>query len=114
MKMTKNSIVGTLAIGALGAALLFIPPGASGDSRSQCQERGERAQNHFREEVREHGRNSRQADSAKRSLNRVWDRCWNRTKAWYDPQRHEWRTERDWDRNYDWDRDGDHDRDDHR
>ena len=114
MKMKNKSLLGTLAIGALGAAMLVVPSVASADSRSRCQQRVERAEHHFRDEVREHGRHSRQAESAKRSLNRVWDRCWTGSKAWYDPQKREWRTERDWDRNYDWDRDGDHDRDDRR
>ncbi len=28
-------------------------------------------------------------------------------QAWYDPDRQEWRTDRDWNQHYDWDRDRD-------
>jgi hypothetical protein len=97
-----------LAVGA--ALLLTLPVKASADDHSGCQHRVERAQEHYRHEVHEHGRHSRQADDAKAKLNAVWERCWNNERGWYDPQRHEWRTDRDWDRNYDWDHDGDRDR----
>jgi hypothetical protein len=98
-----------LAFAMAGTLLLGAPSKASADARSNCQHRVEKAEQHFRHEVREHGKHSRQAEDAKARLNAQWDRCWNESHAWYDPQRHEWRTDRDWDRNYDWDRDRDHD-----
>ena len=95
----------------LGAALMIAttPKASADDGRSRCQHKVEKAEEHFRHEVREHGKHSHQAEEAKAKLNAEWDRCWTEAHAWYDPHRHEWRTDRDWDRNYDWDRD--HDRD---
>ena len=73
----------------------------------------QKAEDHYRKESHEHGKHSRQANNARAKLNETWDRCWSSTHAWYDPHRHEWRTDRDWDHNYDWDHDrDDHDRDD--
>lgn len=93
-----------------GALLLSQTRVAFADDhgRTRCQQKIEKAEEHYRHEAREHGKHSRQAEEAKAKLNGEWDRCWNETHAWYDPHRHEWRTDRDWDRNYDWD---DHDRD---
>lgn len=104
-----TSALGALVVG--GALLLTAAPRASADddARGRCQQRTERAEQHYRQEVREHGRDSRQADKAKAQLNEVWDRCYSEAHGWYDPHRREWRTDRDWDRNYDWD----HDRDEH-
>jgi hypothetical protein len=96
------------AVAVAGAMLAAAPSKASADSRSNCQHRVEKAQQRYRHEAHEHGRHSRQAEEAKARLNNTWDRCWNEAHAWYDPNRHEWRTDPDWDRNYDWD----HDRDD--
>lgn len=103
--------VAALVVG--GALLLTTGPRASADddARGRCQHRTEKAEQHYRQEVREHGRHSRQAEDAKAKLNETWDRCYSDAHGWYDPQTREWRTDRDWDRNYDWDRD--HDRDDH-
>ena len=109
--------LGTAITGlALGAALvLFNAPTVSarddGAGRTRCQHRVEKAEEHYRHEDHEHGKHSPQAEEAKARLNSTWDRCWNETHAWYDPDRHEWRSDRDWDRNYDWDRDHDRDRD---
>ena len=96
---------------ALGAALLMAtaPAAKADDGRTRCQNRVEKASHKYREEVREHGRHSRQAENAKAKLNAVWDRCYSESHGWYDPHRHEWRNDRDWDRNYNWD-DDDHDR----
>jgi hypothetical protein len=108
--MDRLKLSSTLTALAVGAALLvWTPTKALADARSDCQHRAEKAQQHYQREVREHGRNSPQAEDAKAKLSAEWDRCWNETHAWYDPQRHEWRNDRDWDRNYDWD----HDRDNH-
>ena len=101
---------------AVGTALLLTPPKASADARSNCQHRVEKAREHYRHEAREHGRDSAQAQNARARLNAAWDRCYNEVHSWYDPNRHEWRNDRDWDRNYDWDHDRDdrdHDRDNH-
>jgi len=109
--MNRLKVSDTIAAVALGAALLFTNlPKASADQRSRCQHKVEKAQEHYQHERHEHGKHSPQAEEAKAKLNETWDRCWNEAHGWYDPQRHEWRTDRDWDRNYDWDRD--HDRDD--
>ena len=108
--MDRLKVSGALTALALGAALFVAaPPKAAADDRSNCQRRVEKAEQRYRHEAREHGRHSRQAEDAKGRLNAVWDRCWNETHSWYDPNRHEWRTDRDWDRNYDWDRDHDSD-----
>ena len=107
-QISFRNAIGTLALGA--AVLLVTAPRASADhdrGRSKCQRQAEKAQDHYRHEVHEHGKHSRQADQARAKLNVTWDRCWNQAHGWYDPQRREWRTDRDWDRNYDWDR-GDH------
>lgn len=117
MNRGKCFTTATLAVAA--ALLVTMPVKASADSRSRCQQHVEKAREHYRHEVHEHGRHSRQAEEAKARLNAEWDRCWNEAHGWYDPDRHEWRTDRDWDRNYDWDRDDrdrdnrDHDRDNH-
>ena len=109
--MERGKFLSGAAALAVGAALLLtLPVKASADDHSGCQHRVEKAQERYRHEVHEHGRHSRQADDAKAKLNAVWERCWNEERGWYDPQRHEWHTDRDWDRNYDWDHDGDRDR----
>ena len=109
--MKKLNITGAVAALAVGIALLFnaAPKAAADDGRDRCQHRVEKAKEHYRHEVHEHGKHSSQAEEAKAKMNQAWDRCWSEAHAWYDPDRHEWRTDRDWDRNYDWD----HDRDDH-
>ena len=106
--MTKRRISSVLTIAALAAAtVVSMPPRAAADERSDCQRRVEKAQEHYRKEAHEHGKRSRQAENARAKLNEAWDRCWSQAHSWYDPQRHEWRTDRDWDHNYDWDHDGD-------
>jgi hypothetical protein len=109
--MRRLKLTGTITGLALSIVLVFgTAQKASADGRSRCQHRVEKAEEHYRHEVHEHGKHSRQAENARAKMNVEWDRCWNEAHAWYDPHRHEWRTERDWDRGYDWDRD--HDRDD--
>lgn len=111
----------TLVTGlAISAALLFsTAPKASADdnSRTRCRGRVEKAEEHYRHEVSEHGKHSGKAEEAKAKMNNEWEKCWADDHSWYDPHRHEWRTDRDWDRSYDWDndhdRDHDRDRDDH-
>jgi len=103
----------TLTALALGAALsIATVPKAHADDhgRGRCQSRVEKAHDHYRHEAREHGKHSRQAEDAKAKLTAEWDRCYSEAHGWYDPNKQEWRTERDWDRNYDWDHDNDHDR----
>jgi hypothetical protein len=112
--MNLLKLSSTVAAVVVAAALFVTAPSkASADSRSHCQQRVERAEQHYRHELRVHGRHSRQAEDAKARLNNQWEHCWNEAHGWYDPHRREWRTDRDWDRNYDWDHDrDDHDRDD--
>ena len=99
------------ALALAGALILATTPKAhADDGRSKCQSRVERANQHYRDEVRNHGRHSEQAEKSKSQLTAVWERCYSQAHGWYDPNRHEWRTDRDWDRNYNWD-DDDHDRD---
>jgi hypothetical protein len=116
--MNRLNLSAVLIAFAVGATLLFAPSQASADARSHCQRRVEKAQQHYRQEAREHGRDSAQAQDARARLTSEWDRCYNEVHSWYDPNRHEWRNDRDWDRNYDWDhdrddRDRDHDHDNH-
>lgn len=113
--MKRKLFITTAAVALAVAFSTTAAEKAFADEHSHCQQRVEKAQDHYRHEVREHGRRSRQAEQARARLNSEWDRCWTRAHAWYDPQRHEWRNDRDWDRNYDWDHDRDdrdHDRDD--
>ena len=99
------------ALALAGALILATTPKAhADDGRSKCQSRVERANQHYRDEVRNHGRHSEQAEKSKSQLTSVWERCYSQAHGWYDPNRHEWRNDRDWDRNYNWD-DDDHDRD---
>jgi hypothetical protein len=106
--MNHLRLTNAIAAFSVAAALcLSAPINASADSRSHCQRRVENAREHYRHEIHKHGKHSRQAENAKAKLNAVWDRCWTEAHAWYDPNRHEWRTERDWDRTYDWDRERD-------
>ena len=107
--MVRLKLLSTLTAFAVVFVLFAAAPTkASSDGRSNCQHRVDKAEQHYRQETHEHGKHSRQAEDAKSRLNAEWDRCWNETHAWYDPQRHEWHSDRDWDRNYDWD--NDHDR----
>lgn len=103
MERSKLWTGATLAL--LAALIVSQPIKASADERTRCRSRVEKAEDHYRHEAHEHGKRSRQAERAKAKLNAEWDRCWNSAHAWYDPHRHEWRTDRDWDHNYDWDRD---------
>lgn len=106
--MNRLKLASTVAALAVTAVLLMTPLKAAADARSDCQHRIERAHQHYRDAVREKGRDSRQAQDARARLTSEWDRCYSSVHAWYDPNRHEWRNDRDWDRNFDWD---DHDRD---
>lgn len=114
--MNRVKLASAVAALAIAGAMLTSPLKAAADSRSNCQHRVEKAQQRYHHEAREHGRDSAQAQDARARLTSEWDRCYNEVHAWYDPNRHEWRNDRDWDRNYDWDhdrddRDRDHDRD---
>lgn len=111
--MQFSKLGNMMAALSLGAALILAttPKAHADDARSKCQQRVEKAHDRYRHEAREHGRDSQQAQNARARLNEAWDRCYTEARGWYDPNRHEWRTDRDWDRNYDWDHDRDHDRD---
>ncbi|HJT72343.1 MAG TPA: hypothetical protein VJ731_19240 [Terriglobales bacterium] len=103
----------TLAAFVLGATLTLAtsPKAHADDARSKCEKRVDKAHEHYRHEIAEHGRHSQQADDAKAKLESEWDRCYTEAHGWYDPNHREWRTDRDWDRSYDWDHDRDRDRD---
>ncbi|MBV9183924.1 MAG: hypothetical protein JO356_21675 [Acidobacteria bacterium] len=104
--MNHLRLANAIAAFFVAAALcLTVPIKAFADERSSCQRRVENGERHYRHEVHEHGKHSRQAEHAKAKLNATWDRCWTRAHSWYDPYHHEWRTTRDWDQNYDWERD---------
>lgn len=101
-----------IAACALSATLLFSTApkaAANDDTRARCRSRVEKAEDHYRHEVREHGKHSAKADEARAKLKEEWEKCWTDDHAWYDPHRNEWRTERDWDHHYDWDHDRDGD-----
>ena len=106
-----SSFVAGLAISATLVFSTAPKASANDDTRTRCRSRVEKAEEHYRHEVREHGKRSGKAEEAKAKLNQEWEKCWADDHSWYDPHRHEWRTDRDWDRNYDWDHD--RDRDDH-
>jgi hypothetical protein len=71
-----------LALG--GALILATAPKAHADNdgRSRCQNRVEKANHKYREEVREHGRHSEQAERAKSRLTSEWDRCYSEAHGW--------------------------------
>jgi hypothetical protein len=100
----------TLAALAMGAVLTIAttPKAHADDARARCQHRVEKAQDHYRAEVRGHGRQSPQAQEAKSRLESEWDRCYTEAHGWYDPNTRQWRSDRDWDHNYNWDYDGHH------
>ena len=95
--MRSLGFASAISIFAVVAVLLFSAPpkAAADDDRLRCQHRAEKAEEHYRHEVREHGKHSPKAQEAKAKLNQAWDRCWSEAHAWYDPDRHEWRTDRD-------------------
>ena len=107
----KYRKMGSLVAGfALSTTLLIsTPPRASAndDERAECRSRVEKAQEHYRHELREHGKHSSKADEARAKLKEEFEKCWTHDQAWYDPDRQEWRTDRDWNQHYDWDRDRD-------
>lgn len=113
--MKHLNISMTVSALLLGGALVLAttPKAHADDARSRCQHRVEKAQDHYQAEVRGHGKHSPQAEDAKSKLEAEWDRCYTEAHGWYDPNHHEWRTDRDWDRNYDWDYDHDNDHDRH-
>ena len=103
-----TAIAGLLLGGALVVAT--APKAHADDARSRCERRVDKAHDRYRHEVREHGRQSPQAQEARERLSNEWQRCYTEANGWYDPGRHQWRTDRDWDR-YNWDNDRDRDRD---
>ena len=108
--MKYRKMGGLVAGFALSTTLLFSTPPracANDDERAECRSRVEKAQEHYRHELREHGKHSAKADEARGKLKEEFEKCWAHDQAWYDPDRQEWRTDRDWDHHYDWDRDRD-------
>ncbi|HUK46521.1 MAG TPA: hypothetical protein VLW06_02975 [Terriglobales bacterium] len=104
MKHLKlGNLVAALAMA--GALILATAPKSHAeDARARCQSRVEKAHDHYRAEVRAHGRESHQAQEAKERLSNEWQRCYTEAHGWYDPQSHQWRSDRDWD-HYNWDND---------
>ena len=69
-----------------------------------CQRRIAKADHRLHQAIEHHGRDSRQADHARRDLHEAREDCWKRNHRWWDEDERRWRSEHDWD-------DHDHDRD---
>jgi hypothetical protein len=93
-----------LAGSALAGFLLFTGAPRLRADDDDCQRRIAKADHRLHEAIEHHGRNSRQADNARRNLHEAREYCWGRGHRWWDEDEHRWRSERDWD-------DHDHDRD---
>ncbi len=92
-----------LAGAALAGFLLFTgAPALRADD--DCQKRISRADHRLHEAIEHHGRESKQADHARRDLREAREYCWEHSHRWWDEDGHRWRSGRDWD-------DHDHDRD---
>jgi hypothetical protein len=97
----RATVVATVLAGFL--AFTAVPRLNAADD--DCQRRISKADHRLHEAIEHHGRESRQAEYARRELHEARERCWNNGHRWWDQDQHKWRTERDWD-------DRDHDRDD--
>ncbi len=97
--MAKIAISGA----ALAGVLLFTGAPRLRADDDYCQRRVAKADHRLHEAIEHHGRNSRQADKARRQLHEAREACWSRGHRWWDEDGHRWRSERDWD-------DHDHDR----
>jgi hypothetical protein len=103
----KHLKIGTVLTGLVLSGALVVataPKAHADDARAKCQHRVEKAHDQYRQEIRDHGKDSRQAQDARQRLANEWQRCYTDAHGWYDPDRHEWRTDRDWD-HYNWDND---------
>jgi hypothetical protein len=69
-----------------------------------CQKRVAKADHHLHEALDHHGRESKQAERARRELREAREYCWEHDHRWWDEHEHRWHSEHDWD-----DRDHDHD-----
>ena len=102
----NNSLFGktALAAAALAGFLMFtaVPPLRA--DNDDCQRRVARADHRLHEAIERHGYQSRQAERRRHELRQVRERCWNRSRRWWNEHEHRWHTDRDWD-------DNDHDRD---
>jgi len=93
----------TLAGAALAGFLLFSGAPRLRADGDGCQKRISKADHHLHEAIERHGRESKQADHARRELRQARDYCWSHDHRWWDEHEHRWRSERDWN-------DHDHDR----
>jgi hypothetical protein len=86
----------TLAGAALSGFLLFTgAPSLRADD--DCQKRISRADHRLHEAIEHHGRESRQADDARRQLHEAREDCYTRNRRWWDEDGHRWHSDRDWD-----------------
>src|SRR5947208_15093995 len=92
----KYRKMGSLVAGfALSTTLLVsTPPKASAndDERAECRSRVEKPQEHYRQELREHGKHSAKADEARGKLKQDIEKCRAHDQDWYDPVRQKWPT----------------------
>ena len=91
--MAKIAISGA----ALAGVLLFTGAPRLRADDDYCQRRVAKADHRLHEAIEDHGRNSRQADKARRQLHEAREACWSRGHRWWDEHEHRWRSERDWD-----------------
>ncbi len=89
---------------------------ADKDERAKCQQRMEKMEMQYDQQVRKHGEGSKQAENARARMNAEREQCYNQYHSWYSVRDRQWHNDRDWDRgnnaaDRDHDRDRGHDRD---
>jgi hypothetical protein len=86
----------SLAGAALAGFLLFTgAPGVRADD-DYCQRRIAKADHRLHEAIEHHGRESRQAETARHELHEARETCYNRNHRWWDEDAHRWHSDRDW------------------
>ena len=86
-------ILGTGVL-AGGLALFGATPNANADD---CQERMVKADHKLHEAAEKHGRESKQAEHARKELAEARTYCWEQGHRWWDVEGNRWHTDRDWD-----------------
>ena len=92
------------AAAALAGFLMFTGVPSLRAANDDCQRRVARADHRLHEAIERHGYRSNQAERRRHELREARERCWNRSRRWWNEHEHRWHTDRDWD-------DNDHDRD---
>lgn len=64
-----------------------------------CQRRVEQADHRLHEAIEHRGYQSDAAEHARHELREARERCWNGNHRWWDPDKKQWRDQRDWDDN---------------